>query len=285
PDNIFLIARGQNKDFVKILDFGIAKVSTAEGKLTRAGAVFGTPHYMSPEQAAGSPVDHRGDIYSFGVILYELASRHVPFDADNFMGILTQHIYKAPVPIRALVPQPQEVPPGLEAIILKCLSKRPEQRYASMDEVLVDLEQLKGGGVPDAGADMMNRSGSFDVPRDYFKSGIPEPLTPTPLQLIRARWPWFAGGALAAVALVVAVVAKSGTSSAPPVEPLGPENAAATQLAKTPASKGEPEVAVVPPEVPPVSRQVVLAVEPIDAHVFRGETDLGQSPVFVDINE
>lgn len=285
PDNIFLIARGQNKDFVKILDFGIAKVSTAEGKLTRAGAVFGTPHYMSPEQAAGSPVDHRGDIYSFGVILYELASGHVPFDADNFMGILTQHIYKAPVPIRALVPQPQEVPPGLEAIILKCLSKRPEQRYASMDEVLVDLEQLKGGGVPDAVADMMNRSGSFDVPRDYFKSGIPEPLTPTPLQLIRARWPWFAGGALAAVALVVAVVAKSGTSSAPPVEPLGPENAAATQLAKTPASKGEPEVAVVPPEVPPVSRQVVLAVEPIDAHVFRGETDLGQSPVFVDINE
>jgi len=154
-----------------------------------------------------------------------------------------------------------------------------------MDAVQVNLEQLNGGGVRDAVAVMMNRSGSFDVPRDYFKSGIPEPLTHTPLQLIRARWPWFAGGALAAVALVVAVVAKSGTSSAPPVEPLGPENAAATQLAKTPASKGEPEVAVVPPEVPPVSRQVVLAVEPIDAHVFRGETDLGQSPVFVDINE
>lgn len=116
-------------------------------------------------------------------------------------------------------------------------------------------------------------------------SGIPEPLTTTPLQLIRARWPWFAGGALAAVSLVVAVVAKSGASGAPPARPLGPENAAAIQLAKTPVSKGEPDVAVVPPEVPPVSRQVVLAVEPIDAHVFRGETDLGQSPVFVDIND
>src|SRR4029079_16698090 len=175
--------------------FGIAKASTTEGKLTQAGAVFGTPHYMSPEQAAGQPVDHRGDIYSFGVILYELASGRVPFDADNFMGILTQHMYKAPVPIRALMPQPQEVPPGLEAIVLKCLSKRPEHRYQSMDELIADLDKLKARSVQDGVPEMMSRSGGFNVPADYFaKPKMPEPVPASPASGRRkSSWPLIAG--------------------------------------------------------------------------------------------
>ena len=86
------------------------------------------------------------------------------------MGILTQHMYKAPVPIRALVPQPQDVPPGLEAIILKCLSKKPEQRYQSMEELAADLEQRRARQVPDAVPEMMARSGGFNVPADYFRN-------------------------------------------------------------------------------------------------------------------
>jgi serine/threonine-protein kinase len=279
PDNIYLIKRGKEPDFVKILDFGIAKVSSAgDGKLTRAGAVFGTPHYMSPEQAAGAPIDHRGDIYSFGVILYELASGKVPFDADNFMGILTQHMYKSPVPIRALVPQPQDVPPGLEAIVLKCLSKRPEQRYQSMDEVVQDLDKLRDGMVPDAVSEMMARSGGFNVPADYFKPvagkmPAPVPATPAGAPRTRSRWPVYAGvaGVLAAVSIVVAIFAKSSASTASPtaraLQPAPPDPAQALAAEQTAA------------------KQVVLAVEPLDAQIYRGDTPVGASPVVIDVEE
>jgi len=281
PDNIFLIHRGGEKDFVKILDFGIAKVSTSgEGaKLTRAGAVFGTPHYMSPEQAAGQPVDHRGDVYSFGVILYELASGRVPFDADNFMGILTQHMYKAPVPIRALVPQPQEVPPGLEAIVLKCLSKRPEHRYQSMDELIADLDKLKAGNVPDAVPEMMSRSGGFNVPADYFaKPKMPEPVPASPESGRRkSKWPLIAGlaGVAAAIAIVGAIFAKSSQSRAQA------EGHANAPLTAAPA--------VTPPTAPQepltLTRQVALAVVPQEAHVYQGDKDLGTSPVLLEVEE
>jgi serine/threonine-protein kinase len=265
---------------VKILDFGIAKVSTSgEGaKLTRAGAVFGTPHYMSPEQAAGQPVDHRGDVYSFGVILYEMASGRVPFDADNFMGILTQHMYKAPVPIRALVPQPQEVPPGLEAIVLKCLSKRPEHRYQSMDELIGDLDKLKAGNVPDAVPEMMSRSGGFNVPADYFaKPHMPQPVPASPgNQRHKSKWPLVAGvtGVAAAIAIVAAIFAKSSQSGAQP-EGLVSQKPVPAAPAAPPA----------PPETVTLSKQVALAVTPSEAHVFDGEKDLGISPVVLEVEE
>ncbi|MBZ0120880.1 MAG: serine/threonine protein kinase, partial [Sandaracinaceae bacterium] len=149
PDNVYLVPQGNEKDFVKILDFGIAKVgSVADKKLTQAGQVFGTPHYMSPEQCAGREVDHRTDIYALGVMLYEAACGQVPFDSDSLMGILTKHVYEQPIPPREL-PPPIAVPPGLEAVILRCLTKTAEQRYQSMRELHSDLVRIENGSTPD----------------------------------------------------------------------------------------------------------------------------------------
>jgi serine/threonine-protein kinase len=239
PDNVFVVHRGSDPNFVKILDFGIAKVSTdATTRLTRAGAVFGTPHYMSPEQAAGAPIDHRADIYSLGVMLYELVSRQLPFNADNFMGILTQHMYKAPVPIRALVGAP-DCPPGLEAVVLKCLSKKPEARYQTMEELHADVTIVRNGGVPGAVAEMMARSGGFNVPHDYFKpKPAIVPATPPPAK--RAPYPryvWIAGAA-AAVGLVIAifVIGGSSTGHEQPAPPPGPPPTQAAPTAAAPAA-------------------------------------------------
>ena len=139
PDNIYLVKRGQQNHFVKVLDFGIAKVGGANSKLTKTGMVFGTPYYMSPEQAAGQTIDARTDIYALGIIMYEMFTGQVPFDGDTFMGILSKHMFETPVPPRERVASAQ-LP--AEPIILRCLAKRPEDRYPSMDALIGDLRSV-----------------------------------------------------------------------------------------------------------------------------------------------
>ncbi|HHH30522.1 MAG TPA: serine/threonine protein kinase [Polyangiaceae bacterium] len=158
PDNVHLVKHGDDPEFVKVLDFGIAKVAnTGETKLTQAGQVFGTPHYMSPEQCAGHEVDLRTDIYALGVMLYEMACGKVPFDADTLMGLLTKHVYEQPIPPRKL-PAAVDLPAGLEAVILKCLAKKPSSRYQTMGELKADLEALQKGHTPDAVMQELDKS-------------------------------------------------------------------------------------------------------------------------------
>jgi serine/threonine-protein kinase len=145
PENVFLIRRDDEDDFVKVLDFGIAKVGHGPNRLTRAGEVLGTPHYMSPEQCEGEGVDHRTDIYALGVLLYEMVTGHVPHDADTMMGILTKHMYEEPIPLRVRVPHISE---ELETVVMRCLEKQPARRYQTMHEVLSDLELIEAGLQP-----------------------------------------------------------------------------------------------------------------------------------------
>ena len=146
PDNCFRIKRGSNADFIKVLDFGIAKVTSDEGdgggkNLTRTGMIFGTPEYMSPEQAKGEKVDHRVDVYALGIIAYELLTGRVPFTADTFMGILTKHMFEPPAAPSTVAPT-IEVPEQVEAIILKALQKDREYRFQSMEEMGAAIENV-----------------------------------------------------------------------------------------------------------------------------------------------
>jgi serine/threonine-protein kinase len=152
PENCFRIERSGNADFIKVLDFGIAKVTSEDpdgtgGRLTSTGMIFGTPTYMSPEQAQGSKVDLRSDIYAVGVILYELLTGKVPFSADNFMGILTKHMFDDPPAPSAVAPE-ANIDPEVEAVVLKALQKERAYRYASMQEFAAAILAVGTGAEP-----------------------------------------------------------------------------------------------------------------------------------------
>ncbi len=143
PDNIFL-SEVEGKVVCKILDFGVAKI-ISRAKLTKAGTVFGTPYYMSPEQASGGALDGRTDLYALGVVLYEAMSGRVPFSAETHMGVLTKHVFEVPEPIETAVADPTTLGP-LGAIIMCCLEKDPAARYKSANDLALAVEHAMSAG-------------------------------------------------------------------------------------------------------------------------------------------
>lgn len=235
PDNVHVAEGAGEHELMKVLDFGLAKIAGAS-RLTRQGMVFGTPHYMSPEQAAGEPIDHRVDIYALGVVLYEMLTGRLPFEADSFMGVLTKHIYMNPVPPSHVLGARAELEP-LESITLRCLQKKPSNRYASMAELIADLDRtMAAAASPPPSAPPAEPAGAL--------SGAAVDLGPASIPT-RPRWPFAVAGATG-IAVLVALVgwSLSGGSSG---------------VAATDSSAARPPPAPEPPPSPPPESAAVSA--------------------------
>ena len=144
PGNVLITPDGD----VKVTDFGIARAVNTEESLTQTGAVMGTAAYFSPEQAEGKGVDARSDIYSLGVVLYEMAVGRPPFTGDSPVAVASKHVRDAPVLPREINPA---VPVALEAIVMKAMCKNPDDRYGSAEELRADLLRFADGRPVEAG--------------------------------------------------------------------------------------------------------------------------------------
>lgn len=168
PANIHITPADQ----VKIMDFGLA-ISGETKRLTAAGRIIGTPAYLSPEQAQGLPLTARTDIYSTGVVLYEMATGVLPFDADDITVLLLQQVKKTPRPPRALAP---DIPPALERVILKALAKQPEARFESAGAMAGALAAVAASAGPAVDtATQMARTGPLQdsaAPEDSAGPGV-----------------------------------------------------------------------------------------------------------------
>jgi serine/threonine protein kinase len=146
PENIYLVQRGRDNDFVKLVDFGVARVLEADGvgpTTTQSGRVFGTATYISPEAAMGDETDHRSDIYSLGVLSYQLLTGELPFEGSTAGAILMQHVHDQP-PLLQTKGRGAQVPDDVAQVIMRSLSKEPEARYQTLAGFLDSLAEAAG---------------------------------------------------------------------------------------------------------------------------------------------
>ncbi len=216
PENVFLSEKDGRPDFVKIFDFGVAKLDRPDGRSTVQGAVLGTPEYMAPEQASGGAVDGRADIYSLGCIAYEMLTRRQIFGGGTQPEILVRQMTVTPPPPRTHAP---EIPPALDAAVMRALEKDPARRPQSALAFAESLAVALGRALASPAA---FRGPARLTPAGGARTLTSPTLTLTLRQSRAGRWRWLALGAAVATLLTGAVVgakrraASLETAAAPP---------------------------------------------------------------------
>ncbi|MEA2139145.1 MAG: eukaryotic-like serine/threonine-protein kinase [Solirubrobacteraceae bacterium] len=226
PQNVIVDEDGR----AKVTDFGIARAGASD--MTQTGSIMGTAQYLSPEQAQGHAVGARSDLYSIGIILYELLTGRVPFNAESAVTVALKQVSEEPVAPRACNPG---VTPELEAVVLQALEKEPEKRFADADEFIAALEAASSR-IPSPAAIAAAEAAAASLPAAATRqrrtppppppppppqpadaTGVLAPVEPHHVEAVRqplppppprgrTRWPWLALGALVVVALVVVIV-------------------------------------------------------------------------------
>jgi serine/threonine-protein kinase len=197
PQNVLLNADGE----AKVTDFGIARSLDVDHGMTQTGTVLGSSNYIAPEQASGRPVDAHTDVYSLGVVLYELLTGEVPFDGENFVAVAMKHINQPPP---SLLEKRPDVPMRVAAAADRAMQKDPAARFASMDDFAAELEaSLRELGTPDGDPTAIVRS-------PVLRAGRPRTVRPR-----RTPWPLILSllAVLAAAAVLVGVLALGGSKN------------------------------------------------------------------------
>jgi eukaryotic-like serine/threonine-protein kinase len=289
PDNILLQVRGSDPDFAKVLDFGLAKLAdnAAAGPFSRAAItqgdmVFGTPDYMSPEQAKGQPLDGRSDLYAVGVTMFEMITGRCPFVEANAMLLLARHVQATPPRLVDVVPELAEVASieAVEDVIASCLAKSRDDRPQTADALAAALDGLArtlvSGRSVSTGVSRADRSAQSTMDLDAPamaavaaaapRAGVPSVFLPSSVSEERARLrtrraTWIAvGAAMAAIAAVAIIAVAAGRSSA------GEDAGSSAPKVATPAAAGSAAAAArdpdrgsdgaIPTNPPPTARRV-----------------------------
>jgi len=312
PENVMLVTRESDADFVKVLDFGLARIFDEHGDLagtaislaplTREGLVFGTPEYMSPEQASGGAVGPDSDIYSLGALLYHMVTGAVPFSGATFTEILSRHVREAPVPPSLRRPD-RQIPAAIDEVVLACMQKTPAGRPGPA-RVLADRLRALAAEIGRGGSRLaphLAASETMDLEASQVaraaaaaQAHIEKPtldLATVEVEPARRsrRGLVIAAGALAAVAggLALVTMASSGRRDdlAPPVAS-APEEA--PQMAAAPAAPDAAPLAVAAdaaPALPPPTRKKSESQLQAEKHVRAAEAARAEGNLLRQLSE